>query len=71
MKMDGKIKNKKLSAVPIWNKEQIKKVKAWLKSPDGIATLKELGKEESEIDKWQRNYEYAKWWSEIKDVPFM
>lgn len=55
---------------PIWTEEEQEKVKAWLKSPEGIAKISEITKGESEIDRMARRSKEIRWWHKIKDIPF-
>jgi hypothetical protein len=55
---------------PIWNKNQIAKVKRYLKSKEWADNLKNIQ------DKWKEDEEREKqeeidWWNRIKDEPFM
>lgn len=54
---------------PIVTKKQIKRMKDWLQSPQGIKALKGI-KGESEHDRILRKSNETIWWHKIKDVPF-
>jgi hypothetical protein len=55
---------------PIWNKNQVAKVKRYLQSDDFSKRMKEFN-EKFEEEERQRIQEEIEWWNRIKDEPYM